>query len=91
MKKAIKKQFTLTFATTVIVLSAIFAYTIIIVSSIVYSLSDSYKSNTFLDRYITTLNKMNHSLETYMQTRSFETIDEYYVNRHELDTLTLNR
>lgn len=90
MKKAIKKQFTLTFATTVIVLSAIFAYTIIIVSSIVYSLSDSYKSNTFLNRYITTLNKMNHSLETYMQTRSFETIDEYYVNRHELDTLTLN-
>lgn len=63
-------------------------YVMFSVSSIVTSVADSYKSNVSLDEYSSVLLATETSLETYMNIRSFEGIDDYYTYRSKLDLLT---
>ncbi|MBQ9630439.1 MAG: hypothetical protein IJR49_02500, partial [Treponema sp.] len=78
-----------TFSSTVAGIALICSYIIIVVSLIVISVTNSYQSNEFLNDYISTLLSMEKSLSSYMDVRSFESIDEYYTYRSELEDLTL--
>ena len=86
--KTIRARIITAFILAVSVMIALFFYSVFAVSSIVSSVADSYRSNEFLDRYTSTLLSLETSLKTYMDIRSFESIDSYYSLRSQLELLT---
>jgi sensor histidine kinase YesM len=73
----------------VMLLCVLEIYVMLSVSSIVFSIADSYKTNVELDAYTSVLLSTEYALENYMKVRSFESIDNYFKYRSQLDTLTL--
>lgn len=67
---------------TLFVSFTVLASTVILSTSIlrktVSAVGDSYQTNADLDKYLTQLSETENAFETYMQYRTFESIDRYY-------------
>ncbi len=86
--RTIRSRLITSFVITVSVMCILLMYVMFSVSSIMSSVADSYRSNVALDEYSSVLLRTETSLETYMNVRSFESIDNYYTYRSKLDLLT---
>lgn len=62
----------------------ILIFTVILFTSIVKktmtTLGDTYQTNAILDKYLLLLSETESAMESYLQYRTFESIDKYYTN-----------
>lgn len=69
------------------IIGIVLFYLSIIITTVVNSISDSYKTNTTLNTYNITLTQTENALENYMQFKTFNGIDNYYNYSTKFETL----
>lgn len=70
------------------IICVVLFYISIIITTVVNSISDSYKTNTTLNTYNITLTQTENALENYMQFKTFNGIDNYYNYSNKFDNLS---
>ena len=88
MKKGIRRRLMYSFFFTSGIICAVVVFVIITISASINSISSSYNSNKRLDEFKNLMALTESALESYMNLKTYETIDNYYSCRERLDQKT---
>lgn len=75
---SIRFQILMTFFLSCLVLASIVIFLTHVLRTTITTVGESYQTNADLDNYLTQLSDTESALETYMQYRTFESIDKYF-------------
>lgn len=77
-ERSVRSQILITFILSTIILAFIVIFTTGILRQTMSTVGESYQTNADLDKYLTNLITAESAMESYMQYRTFESIDKYF-------------
>ncbi|MBQ0003368.1 MAG: histidine kinase [Treponema sp.] len=77
-ERSVRSQIMITFIISTIVLIFVVIFTTGILRQTITTVGESYKTNSDLDKYLTYVTETESAMESYMQYRTFESIDKYF-------------
>lgn len=76
--RSVRSQILITFIISTVVLAFTVIFTTGILRQTMSTVGDSYQTNADLDKYLTNITEAENAMESYMQYRTFESIDKYF-------------
>lgn len=77
-ERSVRSQILITFFAASFILACIVMFTTNIFRKTITTVGESYQTNADLDKYLTLLSETQNAMESYMQYRTFESIDKYF-------------
>ena len=77
-ERSVRSQILITFFSASLILACIVIFTTNILRGTITTVGESYQTNADLDKYLTLLSETEAAMESYMQYRTFESVDKYF-------------